>query len=75
MKPQVDFAPEHPCQDPNGSGDFGTIGVCSAAPAAKRAICALRVVPGFWDCPDDFHVGRSELDKAFWAAGVGVSGV
>jgi hypothetical protein len=75
MKPQIDFVLEHLRQDPNGSDDFKMIGVWSTALAAQRAIRALRLAPGFRDCPDGVHVGRCELDKTFWAEGFGANGV
>ena len=47
------------------------IGVYSDRETAEQAVSRIRLLPGFCDYPDSFHVDRYMIDKDYWSAGFG----
>lgn len=60
---------QHVHEAPSGEEDVKLIGVYSSEAAAQDAIERLKLKPGFRDQPDNFHVGRHDLDRDQWTDG------
>lgn len=49
--------------------DVKLIGVYETRANADAAVARLRLLPGFQDHPDGFHVAEYELNRDHWAEG------
>ncbi|MBI5724910.1 MAG: hypothetical protein HZA50_13200 [Planctomycetes bacterium] len=56
-------------EDPEGYSDVKFIGVYSSQAKAEKTASEFKVLPGFSDYADGFHVGRYEINADHWVEG------
>ena len=63
------YVVQHLRDDPDGYDDVKFIGVYSTRKKADDAVGQLKLLPGFIDVPEGFHVQQYEVDKDHWTEG------
>lgn len=65
------FVLQHVYEETDGTDEVKFIGVYSRHELAEAAIARLRILPGFRQHPEGFHIDRYELDVDHWSSGFG----